>query len=136
MTVPRRFGILRFAGNLLKVLAWIVLLFSILIAVGGILLGDQLVNQSLATMTNAGAPLALPTIPAGSGIVLGVVMLLFGIIYFLALYVTGETMLLQLAVEENTRLTAALLLRMHQESQPESSSSRSGYGNYSGGFEN
>ena len=31
----------------------------------------------------------------------------------------GELIALYLATEENTRLTAALLLRMHQESQPE-----------------
>ena len=39
-----------------------------------------------------------------------------GIIYFLLLYAAGESLHLQLALEENTRLTAALLLRMHQES--------------------
>jgi hypothetical protein len=57
-------------------------------------------------------------------------VLLVGIIYFLLLYASGESFHLQLALEENTRLTAALLLRMHQETQQET---RSGYG--SAGFE-
>jgi len=67
--------------------------------------------------------------PAG-GIVAGIAILLFGLIYFLALYATGESVHMQLAVEENTRLTAALLLRMHQESQQETRPS------YASGFSN
>jgi hypothetical protein len=54
---------------------------------------------------------------AGGGIIAGVLFLLGGLIYFLSLYVAGEALHLQLAVEENTRLTAALLLRMHQDGQ-------------------
>ena len=40
-----------------------------------------------------------------------------GIVNFLVLYFFGEMIHMGLAVEENTRLTAALLLRMHQESR-------------------
>ena len=45
----------------------------------------------------------------------------------------GESLHLSLAMEENTRLTAALLLRMHQESQPAEPAS---YGQTGSGFVN
>lgn len=114
MTVPRRFGVLRFIGTLLKVIAWIILILSILGAIGVGLASSQVgaITQNNALLS------ALFSTPAG-GIVAGVVTLLFGLIYFLVLYASGESLHMQLAVEENTRLTAALLLRMHQESQQE-----------------
>ena len=43
-------------------------------------------------------------------------MLLGGLFYFVLLYALGEMIALQIAIEENTRLTAALLLKMHQDS--------------------
>jgi hypothetical protein len=126
MTVPKRFGVLRLVGWILKVLAWIILVVSILVAIfaaiaaGGALqlLGNQ-VPEALAPLLTS----------AAGGIMVGIGTLLFGIIYFLVLYASGESIHLQLAVEENTRLTAALLLRMHQESQQDNR----GYG--SPGFE-
>ena len=56
---------------------------------------------------------------AAGGITIGIFVLLYGFMNFLVFYVVGESLHLSLAMEENTRLTAALLLRMHQESQPE-----------------
>ena len=67
-------------------------------------------------------------VSAGGGIISGLVALFIGLFYFVAFYAMGEYIHLALAVEENTRLTAALLLRMHQESQPEQTPS------YTGGF--
>ena len=130
MTVPKRFSILRLMGWVLKVFAWIVLVIFILlgifiaVAAGGT--GSQLLGNllpQLGGITDLGGT-------AGGGVVLGIGVLLIGIIYFLVLYASGESFHLQLALEENTRLTAALLLRMHQESQQET---RPGYG--STGFE-
>jgi len=116
MSVPKRFGVLRLVGTLLKVIAWIVLILSILGAIGLVLVG------------NSGIALPLSQLPidatlAGNiqGIIAGIALLIFGLIYFLILYASGESLHLQLAVEENTRLTAALLLRMHQETQQEPS---------------
>lgn len=114
MTVPKRFGVLRFFGTLLKVLAWIVLVLSILTAIGAAIAGGSLVDVLGPTLGDS-AGLA----GAGGGILAGLFILIFGLMYFLILYVTGESIHLQLAVEENTRLTAALLLRMHQEGQGE-----------------
>jgi len=115
MTVPRRFGVLRFIGTLLKVIAWIVLILAILGAIGIGLAGSQV--GPLLTRANPALSGLFAT--AAGGIVAGVVGLLLGLIYFLILYASGERIHMYLAIEENTRLTAALLLRMHQDSQQE-----------------
>jgi hypothetical protein len=112
MTVPKRFGVLRFFGTLMKVIAWIVLILSILSAIGAALGGSTLVT-TLSPTLGENADL----IGAGGGILIGIFVLIIGLLYFLVLYVAGESLHMQLAVEENTRLTAALLLRMHQEGQ-------------------
>jgi hypothetical protein len=131
MTVPKRFGVLRFFGTLLKVIAWIILILSILSAVGlALAMGTALSTfPGLADQPGFGAMLA----SGGGGILAGIFVLIVGLIYFLILYVSGESLHLQLAVEENTRLTAALLLRMHQEGQGGDSGSPYGAG---GGFVN
>jgi hypothetical protein len=112
MTVPKRFGVLRFFGTLLKVVAWIVLILCILSAIG-VSLGGGALQDLLVPAFGENADL----VGAGGGILVGIFVLIVGLIYFLILYVSGESLHLQLAVEENTRLTAALLLRMHQEGQ-------------------
>jgi predicted PurR-regulated permease PerM len=126
MTVPKRFGVLRIWGWLLKILAWIVLIFSILSAIGAVAAPNSL-SQLLGTATTN--PMVAFLGSQAGGIILGVVSLLFGIIYCVVIFAAGEQVHMQLAIEENTRLTAALLLRMHQESQQET---RPGYG---AGFE-
>jgi hypothetical protein len=120
MTVPKRFGVLRFFGTLLKVIAWIVLILSILSAIGAAIAGGTLIN-SLGPQLGDQAEL-ISSLGTGGGILAGLFVLILGLMYFLILYVAGESLHLQLAVEENTRLTAALLLRMHQEGQGESAS--------------
>jgi len=124
MTVPKRFDVLRFLGALLKVLAWISLVLSILGAVAVVLLPQML---SGALGENAGLLAAV----GGGSIVAGVAVLLGGLLYFIALFAAGESIHLQLAIEENTRLTAALLLKMHQDTQPEPQPA-----SYAGGFTN
>jgi hypothetical protein len=129
MTVPKRFGVLRFFGTLLKVIAWIILILSILIAVGFVIAGGTILSSmaELGGDTQGVAALA----GVGGGILFGLLSLIGGLVYFLILYVAGENIHLQLAVEENTRLTAALLLRMHQEGQADTSATAYGTG---GGF--
>lgn len=117
MTVPKRFGVLRFFGTLLKVIAWIVLILGILSAIGAAIAGGTLVDALGPTLGDQAAVFS-----TGGGILAGIFILIVSLIYFLILYVSGESLHLQLAVEENTRLTAALLLRMHQEGQGEAAS--------------
>lgn len=124
MTVPKRFDVLRFLGGLLKVLAWISLILSILSAIGVVLL-PQLMNLEALIGNN-------PQFAAATGagaIFTGLFILIGGLLNFITLYALGEFILLQLAIEENTRLTAALLLKMHQDTLPESQPAA-----YPGGF--
>jgi hypothetical protein len=124
MTVPKRFGVLRVVGWVFKIIAWIVLVVSILFAIfAGIAAGGsglQLLGDALPPEN----PIATLLSSTAGGVIAGLAVLLVGVLYFLLLYATGESFHLQLALEENTRLTAALLLRMHQESQQEN---RGGY---------
>lgn len=113
MAVPARFGILRFMATLLKIAAWVVLILSILTA---LLLGlaGPLIRQSLSDMD-----LLTQVIPLGSaGVMAGITLIVLGTLGFFGLFATAETLQLQLAIEENTRLTAALLLRLDQEANP------------------
>ncbi|HRA68874.1 MAG TPA: hypothetical protein PL187_22800 [Caldilinea sp.] len=114
MTVPKGFDVLRFMGAMFKVFAWITLILTILTAIGVVLL------PQIAGLSEALGPYAGFAAAAGaSAIITGLLVLLGGLLNFVMLYALGEIILLQIAVEENTRLTAALLLKMHQDSQPE-----------------
>jgi hypothetical protein len=130
MTVPKRFGVLRFFGTLLKVIAWIFLVIAVLFAIGAVIAGST--NSISEVLNNAGIDYPFLTAFGGiiGAIVAGIFVLLFGLIYFLVFYVAGEVLHLNLAVEENTRLTAALLLRMHQDGQTDTATA---YGT-GGGF--
>lgn len=122
MTVPKRFSMLRFISGLLKVMAWIVLVIAVIVGIFVALSGMINIGQTLGA-----EPSQFPLIggilnffmSVAGGIVAGIVAALAGVFEFLLLYGLGELIALYLATEENTRLTAALLLRMHQESQPE-----------------
>ncbi len=113
MSVPKRFEVLRFLSGLLKVFAWINLVFAILSAIGAALFGGQLNTLLSATMGDGYSFLT------GAGVIVAAVgLLLVGLFYFVLLYAFGEFLGLQLAIEENTRMSAALLLKMHQDTQP------------------
>lgn len=135
MTVPKRFGVLRFFAGLIKIIAWIILIFSVLIGIAVALMSMVNIGQILGA-----EPRQFPIIGGfldlllslGGGIILGILSMIGGVLYFIVLYAAGELISMNLAIEENTRLTAALLLRMHQESQPEARSASSSYG--SGGY--
>ena len=118
MAVPKRFGVLRLIGTLLKVVAWIVLAIVVLTAILAGVAGTAGSNLSNLNVPPEYQPL-MDAMGNGGGIFIAIGILLVGLIYFLAIYALGENVHLRVATEENTRLTAALLLRMHQESQIE-----------------
>ena len=125
MTVLKRFGVLRFIAVVLKVIAWIFLVVAILAGIAAAL------SQFTGFIQTPNA-IDIPIIgsffnilgASAAGIIFGVAATLSGILTFILWYASAELISLYLAVEENTRLTAALLLRMHQESQPDT---RAGY---------
>jgi hypothetical protein len=129
MTVPKRFSMLRFLAALLRVIAWVVLILSI---IAGIAVALSTTTSLLQTPSLVAIPVLGPVLnflgATGGGIVAGVLAVLGGLLYFIVVFAAAETLSLNLAVEENTRLTAALLLRMHQESQPDARAA--GYGTY------
>lgn len=110
MMVPKRFGMLRVIGILLKVLAWLSLVMGVVGAVTGLLAGGA-VTDLLSTN-------GIASLGGGEAIILALGGLLTGLISFLALYAAGEGIFLQLAVEENT-ITPALLMKMDQEAGAE-----------------
>ncbi len=111
VTVPRRFGVLRFLSTVFKVLAWMGLLLSLLtaiaLAVAAPWMRNLLVEQGFR-------PEPLWMGPGGV-VLVGLALVLAGLIGFLLLYALAEQILVQLAIEENTRMTAALLLRQDRE---------------------
>jgi hypothetical protein len=119
MTVPKRFGVLRLVGWVFKIIAWIVLVVSILAAIFTALAATGSNLEMLAGVPLFQGLLAGILGSAIGGVLAGLLVLIGGALYFLLLYAAGESFHLQIALEENTRLTAALLLRMHQESQQE-----------------
>ncbi len=112
MTVPKRFDFLRFISALLKVFAWIVLILSILGAISTALFSSQLGGLLGDQVGDYG------WLFGGVGAIMSAVFaIFFGFLYFALLFALGESISLNLAVEENTRMTAALLLKMQQDSQ-------------------
>ena len=126
MTVPKRFGVLRFIAVVLKVIAWIVLVIAILTGIAAAL---SQFTGFVQTPSVVDVPILGPIFnilgASAAGILFGVAAALSGLLAFILWYASAEMISLYLAVEENTRLTAALLLRMHQESQPDT---RAAYG--------
>ncbi|HMN28961.1 MAG TPA: hypothetical protein PKE45_12490 [Caldilineaceae bacterium] len=125
MTVPKRFGVLRLVGWVLKIIAWIELVGFIIAAILTALAATGSGLQQLSGVPLFQGLLAGILGSALGGVLAGLVVLLAGAVSFLFFYALGEVIHLQLALEENSRLTAALLLRMHQESQQETRSSYS-----------
>ncbi len=113
MTVPTRFGVLRLLATLFKVIAWITLIGSIVGALGVGVLGSLLQET---WFNEAFVPAFL--VDGTSGIIVGVVLIVSGILAFLSLFAAAESIQVQLAIEENTRLTAALLLRLDEQNRP------------------
>lgn len=105
---PRRFLLLRFVAVALRVLAWVMLLLAVLAAGAPFFASLQLADL-LAQTGDMGAFLLDSQWPWAAA------SLVTGLLLFVFLYTCGEAISLRLAVEENTRLTAALLMKMEQE---------------------
>ncbi|MEN6642811.1 MAG: hypothetical protein ABFE08_10220 [Armatimonadia bacterium] len=105
MVVEKRFGVLRLIAIVLKVLAWLAL-------IGIVIMGIVM----LSTGGRAGGLEGLQG-PA-AGMVGGLMMIPIGILYFIMFYAWAEGIIVVLDIEENTRLTNALLQAKPQASAP------------------
>ncbi|MEO0226182.1 MAG: hypothetical protein ABIL05_04440 [candidate division WOR-3 bacterium] len=92
--MEKKFKGLRIIANVFKVLAWVILvvsvIFSIIVILGGSLLG-VLAGEQMGPMG------------ALTGIFGGIILLIYGVFLFLSLYAGAEVILVLLAIEENTR---------------------------------
>jgi len=98
--MDRRFTALRVIGTVFKILAWISLILGVIAAIGMLILGFTLSEQSGLLGLELGSSLA--------GIAMFVVLLIITVFGFLVLYAIGESVYLFLSVEESTRRTAYL----------------------------
>ena len=132
LTVPPRFRVLHFVSAVFKVLAWLILVLSGLSAIAAGV-GSVLVRQMIRRAAGPEGAIALGGV---EGVLVGVAVFLAGLIYFLLFYAAGEMIQLQLAIEENTRMTAALLLKLEESEsavpEPQDSATGGYYAPHSG----
>ena len=104
--MERRYGALRFIGTIYKLLGIIVLLLTVLGALGacaGVLVGGAAFRD---TATQSGLPILGSLV---GGIIVAFIGLLYGGAIGLTLFAAGDFISLLLALEENTRSTATML---------------------------
>ena len=106
--MEKRFRALRVIATFYKILAWIVLIVTIIASlfamITGVISGSRSTGSSslaIPGLSGAAGPLA--------GIFTGIVGLVTGVIWFLLLYAVAEAIYVILSIEENTRMTAVAL---------------------------
>jgi hypothetical protein len=103
--MEKKFRILRIVAIIWKVLAWIVLVLSVLGGCANIVFGLMLG----AGARNTNTALGLSAFGALGGVVVALIAIFFGVLYFVFLYAFAELVDVMLALEENTRATAEQL---------------------------
>jgi hypothetical protein len=106
--VEKKFKILRIVAFLWKILAWVILVISLLGACGSLILGFVVSDQLARTSSGLGIGVGVVGGPLGA-LVTAVVVTLIGIFYFVSLDAVAEMIAVMLALEENTRATAEQL---------------------------
>ena len=107
--MQQKFRVLRIVAIIWKVLAWLVLVVSILGGCGSLAVGLLAGSSAAARNTN------LLGIGAGGvlgGVVTAIIAIFLGVLYFVFLYAFAELVDVMLALEENTRATAEQLKSM------------------------
>ncbi len=106
--MEKKYKVLRIVATIWKVLAWIVLVLSVLGGCG---------TFALAVMGGAAAR-GNTALGLGSGLLGGgitaLVAIFFGVLYFVSLYAFAELVDVMIALEENTRATAEQLKGMQK----------------------
>lgn len=107
----KKYRALRIVGTVYKVIGTIVLVVTVLAAVGSCLsgiLGGALFS-GVADQVKSNLQLAGSGGMAVMGIVMGLGILLWGVIVGITAFAAGEGIYLLIDLEENTRMTASLL---------------------------
>ena len=103
--MQKRYRVLRIVATIYKVIAWILLVVSVLGGCGAIAVG-LLAGGAGSSSTNALGAMVGGVV---GGAITGIVAIFFGVIYFLFLYAFAELIDVGLALEENTRATVEQL---------------------------
>jgi hypothetical protein len=107
--MAKKFRILRIVAFLWKIVAWVILVISVLAGCGTLVMlltaGNQLARQS--SMLGLGMLSGV-----AGGVVMAVIAILVGLFYFISLYAVAEMIDVALAVEENTRATVEQLKQL------------------------
>ena len=115
--MEEKFKILRLAGTISKIEAWVALILGLLASVGFLLasiFGGEVLRRVIPPEQ---VPGGLRLYGVAGGLMVFVVLVVASAVYFLLCYTVGEAIYVFLAIEENTRLTAHLI-QMHHASQP------------------
>ncbi|MBI5032779.1 MAG: hypothetical protein HZB51_19820 [Chloroflexi bacterium] len=104
--MQQKFRVLRIVAIIWKVLAWLVLVLSILGGCGTLAMGLLAGGGAAARSSDM---LGIGLTGVVGGIVTALAAIFFGILYFVFLYAFAELVDVMLALEENTRATAEQL---------------------------
>ena len=104
--MEKRFRALRLIALFFQILAWIALVGGVLAGIGTGILGAISGRAGHASPLVAEWPLLNQAVGLAAGLMVGLVIVLAAIVYFVLLYATSEVIHLGLAIEQNTRETA------------------------------
>ena len=102
--MEKKFKVLRIVAFVWKVLAWVILVISVLSGCGCLVFGMMMGDQLARTTRELGVGMIGGTV---TGVVAGAISVILGILVFLPIYALGEIIDVTLALEENTRAMAA-----------------------------
>ena len=111
----KKYKALRIVGTIYKVIGTIILVVTVLAAVGSCLSGilGGALFRGLADQVQSDLPVAGSGGMAVMGIIMGFGILIYGVIVGVTTFAAGEGIYLLIDLEENTRLTASLLMKEH-----------------------
>jgi hypothetical protein len=104
--VEKKFKILRIVAFVWKIVAWVILVISVLGGCGSLVMSLMAGNQLARQTSTLGLGMLSGAV---GGIIIAVVAILVGLFYFISLYAVAEMIDVALALEENTRATAEQL---------------------------
>lgn len=98
--MEKRYGFLRAFSVIMKIFAWLILIGSliaafVLVVAGGISPSEMGEFSRFSGMI--------------TGAFMGILVIIFGIFYFLSFYAAAEMIILMISIEDNTRKSAQLL---------------------------
>ncbi|MCX7840218.1 MAG: hypothetical protein N2559_12325 [Anaerolineae bacterium] len=104
--MEKKFRVLRVVASIWKIIAWLVLVLSVLGGCGA--LATTLMASSQWSRQSSAFGLGILGGALG-GVVMAIGAILLGAFYFISLYAVAELIDVVLALEENTRATVELL---------------------------